>query len=32
LPILRCQLADAPHQLAPRLEAVFLAAGGWSRG
>ena len=31
LPILFCQFADAPHHIAPRLEAVFLAAGGWSR-
>lgn len=30
-PIFLGQSADTPHQLAPRLEAVFLAAGGRSR-
>jgi len=32
LPILFRQSSDAPHQLAPRLDAVFLAADGPFRG
>ncbi|OGA59824.1 MAG: hypothetical protein A3G81_20975 [Betaproteobacteria bacterium RIFCSPLOWO2_12_FULL_65_14] len=30
--IFRGQIANAPHQLAPGFEEVFLAAGGYSRG
>ena len=32
LSLLCRQLADAPHQLAPRFEAVFLPAGALARG
>jgi hypothetical protein len=32
LPVLRAQSPDAPHQLAPRLDAVFLAVGESSPG
>ena len=32
LSVLRGQSTNAPHQLAPGLDAVFLAAGGWSPG